>query len=160
MTTPQDHEMEFWGASKYRRKRREHRTPGNSGEPCEHHDTGYDGEEEDPDHDRFDDAGDQFTRHTPQEENNEDMFGDKGGQYSDEAEEGGDKLDSNDLYPDHEAEPRQEGMEDSENAHQASPPICSFRPVSLRMTSISLLTKSSSATSTASIATSTLSTTT
>ncbi|KIK03084.1 hypothetical protein K443DRAFT_5667 [Laccaria amethystina LaAM-08-1] len=127
MTTPQDHEMEFlWGASKYRCKRREHRTPGNSGEPRERHDTGYDGEEEDPDQDRFDDAGDQFARQTPQEENNEDMFGDKGGQYSDEAEEGGDKLDSNDLYPDHEAELEQEGMEDSENAHQASPPICSF----------------------------------
>ena len=112
MAAPQDHGMEFlWHASQYRRKPHEYRTPGNSGEPRERHDTGYDGEEEDPDQDGFDDA-------------QEDMFGDKGGQYSDEAEDRGDKLDPNNLCPDHEAEPGQEGMEDSENAQQVSPPIC------------------------------------
>ena len=125
MTTPQDHEMEFlWHASQYRRKHHEYRTPRNSGEPREHHDTGYDGEEEDPDQDGFGNAGDQFARQSLQEEDNEDMFGDKGGQYSDEAEDRGDKLDPDDLCPDHEAEPEQEGMEDSENPHQVSPPIC------------------------------------
>ena len=123
MITPQDHGMEFlWHASQpeHRRKHHEHRMPGNTGRPHERHDTGYDGEEEDPDQDGFGNAGDQFARG----EDNEDMFSDKGQQYSDDAGDRGDKLDPNDLCPDHEAEPGQEGMEDSENGHQVSPSVC------------------------------------
>ena len=125
MTTTQDHMMEFpEHPSKYRRKHHECRTTGRSRDPCECHNTGYDGEEEHPDEDRFSDPGDQFAGKTPREEDDGHMFDDKSRQYFDEAEERGDQSDPNDICPDHEAEPGQEGMGNSEKPHQVSPPIC------------------------------------